>query len=90
MRHVEVNEKDILLNYELENDLSVGGKYYIKIKRKDTKEYIGLVEGYNGQWRVQNDPTFDTGLLIKAVKKSIENYLKFHLEFVELEKQFKE
>lgn len=49
--------------------------------------HIGEIEGYAGQWKVINDPKFETSQLIKAIKRAIDNYLRFENEFDMVKKE---
>lgn len=85
MQKPDVNFEDIANNYTIDY-ISDGGRYTVIVFEKlnggnVAGDEVGRIEGYNGHWKIKNDPTFEGSILIKAIKKVIDTYLRFHLEF---------
>jgi len=87
----DVKFDEITKDYVIQYDVKDNGKFFVSVQKRGGEYisgyqlggYVGLIEGYNGAWKVSNDPKFETGVLIKAVKRCIDNYLRYIVEYKE-------
>ena len=86
----DVTFQEIVDNYVIKETVQENGKFFVSVQKKGGEYFlegyrpggnVGLIEGYNGAWKVINDPKFETGVLAKAVKRCIDNYLRYMIEF---------
>ena len=76
-------------NYEIEElvDLFFDGTYRVIVKEKSSQRVIGVTECTNNVWRIKSDHGFEVNQLEKAVKRVVDVYLRFHVDFLETEKK---
>jgi len=87
----DVTFEEIVNGYVIKETVQENGKFFVSVQKRcgdvaGHSPYVGLIEGYNGAWKVINDPRFETGVLAKAVKRCIDNYLRYMVEFEEIVK----
>jgi hypothetical protein len=83
-----VSFDEIVKDYTIVQSVQSNGKFFVNVNVKVTGGNVGLIEGHNGAWKVINDPKFETGVLIKAIKRCIDNYLRYMNEFLETDEEF--
>jgi len=64
-------------------------KFQVQVFSKETQKLVGIAYGYNGQWRVCNNPNFEDFHLDNAVKEVVSNYVKYHNDLKEFENKLK-
>lgn len=87
-----VIRSDVTWEYIKENfkiverkDLYCEGRYVVEVVDKKTDIVIGVTECNHNVWRIRSDHGFEVAQLEKAIKRVVDVYLRFHLDFLQSE-----